>query len=158
MVDMLDAMQQLMTGDLEYFDPAFLSELGNCWDLTHPDLRQAEDNAWQGMIDFFENDGWNPYDPWGIDGTSDQWHEDNATAQDFHGILVLEPCNYASNIAFCHASTELCHTRANLSMSQGGFHTYCTYRYIRVIRHPPNSDSLLTVRNISYLSANVRYL
>ena len=120
MVDMLDAMQQLMTGDLEYFDPAFLSELGNCWDLTHPDLREAEDNAWQGMIDFFENDGWNPYDPWGIDGTSDQWHEDNATAQDFHGILVLEPCNYASNIAFCHAATELCHTRANLSMSQGG--------------------------------------
>ena len=71
MVDMLDAMQQLMTGDLEYFDPAFLNELGQCWDDTHPDLRQAEDNAWQGMIDFFENDGWG-IDPWGINGTTDQ--------------------------------------------------------------------------------------
>ena len=32
------------------------------------------------MIDYFENDGWG-LDPWGVDGTSDQWHEDNATAQ-----------------------------------------------------------------------------
>ena len=71
MVDMLDAMQQLMTGDLEYFDPAFLDELGKCWDDTHPDLRVAQDNAWQGMIDFFENDGWG-LDPWGINGTADQ--------------------------------------------------------------------------------------
>ena len=26
-IDMLDAMQQLLTGDAEYFDPAFLEEL-----------------------------------------------------------------------------------------------------------------------------------
>ena len=47
MVDMLDAMQQLMTGDLRYFDPEFLDRLGKCWDNTHPDLRQSQDNAWQ---------------------------------------------------------------------------------------------------------------
>ena len=47
MVDMLDAMQQLMTGDLQYFDPEFLDRLGKCWDSTHPDLRQSQDNAWQ---------------------------------------------------------------------------------------------------------------
>ena len=45
MVDMLNAMQQLMTGDPEYFDTAFLDELGQCWDDTHPDLRQAEDQG-----------------------------------------------------------------------------------------------------------------
>ena len=38
--------------------------------------------------------------------------------QDFHGILILEPCNYASNIAFCHAATEMCNSGAELSMSQ----------------------------------------
>ena len=32
------------------------------------------------MIDYYENDGWG-LDPWGVDGTADQWHEDNATAQ-----------------------------------------------------------------------------
>ena len=47
MVDMLDAMQQLMTGDLQYFDPEFLDRLGECWDSTHPDLRRSQDNAWQ---------------------------------------------------------------------------------------------------------------
>ena len=36
----LDVMQQLMTGDEEFFDPAYLDELGQCWDDTHPDLRQ----------------------------------------------------------------------------------------------------------------------
>ena len=45
MVDMLNAMQQLMTGDQEYFDTPFLDELGQCWDDTHPDLRQAEDQG-----------------------------------------------------------------------------------------------------------------
>ena len=36
----LDVMQQLMTGDEEFFDPAYLAQLGQCWDDTHPDLRQ----------------------------------------------------------------------------------------------------------------------
>ena len=46
-IDMLDAMQQLMTGDAEYFDQAFLNELRACWDETHPDLASAQDSAWQ---------------------------------------------------------------------------------------------------------------
>ena len=42
--DALDVMQQLMTGDEEYFDPAYLTELGQCWDDTHPDLRQGRNS------------------------------------------------------------------------------------------------------------------
>ena len=53
-----------------------------------------------------------------FNGIDPQWHEDNATVQDFHNILILEPCNYASNIAFCHAATEMCYSSANLSMSR----------------------------------------
>ena len=45
---MLDAMQQLMTGDATFFDAAFLAELRACWDETHPDLATAQDSAWQG--------------------------------------------------------------------------------------------------------------
>ena len=37
----LDVMQQLMTGDEEFFDPAYLEKLGQCWDDTHPELRQG---------------------------------------------------------------------------------------------------------------------
>ena len=46
--DALDVMQQLMTGDEKYFDPAYLTELGQCWDDTHPDLRQARNSNYFG--------------------------------------------------------------------------------------------------------------
>jgi hypothetical protein len=40
--DMLDAMQQLMTGDPVYFDPEYRDSLQMCWDKIHPDLRQSQ--------------------------------------------------------------------------------------------------------------------
>ena len=37
--------------------------------------------------------------------------------QDFHGIVIYEPCNYASNLAYYHVATEVCHNAGNLFMS-----------------------------------------
>ena len=48
MIDMLNSMQQLLTGEESYFDPLFLEELQMCWETTHPDLKRAQDAAWQG--------------------------------------------------------------------------------------------------------------
>ena len=76
---MLDAMQQLMSGGGSFFDPDFLHDLAHCWDDTHPNLTQANDNAWKGMMEFFENDGYGN-DSWG-GCCNDLWNEDNATAQ-----------------------------------------------------------------------------
>ena len=90
---MLNAMQQLMDGGAEYFDPTFLNNLGDCWDLTDPQLRNASDRAWQGLIDYFDNDGYG-VDAWG--SLRGNWLEYNPTAQDFRSILIHEPCNYAS--------------------------------------------------------------
>ena len=90
---MLNAMQQLMNGQAEYFDPAFLNTLKDCWDMTEPHLRNASDRAWQGFIDYFDNDGYG-MDAWGE--TRWPFVEYNPTAQDFHSILIHEPCNYAS--------------------------------------------------------------
>ena len=91
-VDMLDAMQQLMTGDLEYFDPAFLEDLTKCWDDTEPNLRQTQDNAWQGMIDLYENDGWG-VDPWGINGTADQGVNSTHVQQNVQPNFVSSYCH-----------------------------------------------------------------
>ena len=60
---MLDAMQQLMTGDAEFFDQAFLEELRACWDETHTDLASAQDSAWQvtrytGRMGWMANRKW----------------------------------------------------------------------------------------------------
>ena len=49
-VEMLDAMQQLMTGDTAFFDAAFLGELRACWDDAHPDLATSQDSAWQASL------------------------------------------------------------------------------------------------------------
>ena len=93
-VDMLNAMQQLLVGGSEYFDPVFVNTLGDCWDLTDPQLRTASDKAWQGFIDYFENDGYG-VDAWG-EYPWPSFVEYNPTVQDFHNILIHEPCNYAS--------------------------------------------------------------
>ena len=66
-------------------------------------------------MDFFENDGYDN-ETWG--GCCDDiWNEDNATAQDFLGMVIYEPCNYASNLAYYHLATEVCHSAGSLSMS-----------------------------------------
>ena len=97
--------------------PAFLHDLAHCWDDTHPNLTQANNNAWKGLMEFFQNDGYDN-ETWG--GCCDDiWNEDNATAQDFLGMLIYEPCNYASNLAYYHLATEVCHSAGagSLSMS-----------------------------------------
>ena len=116
MIDMLNSMQQLLTGDASYFDPLFIEELQACWEDTHPDLKEAQDAAWQGMIDYFEMDGFGN-DTWGNRKPNEIWFENNATAQD-NGIIIYEPCNYASNIAYYHPATEMCQSRENLRISE----------------------------------------
>ena len=117
-VDMLNAMQQLMTGGSEYFDPAFLNTLKNCWDETDSDLTDASNGAWQGLIDYFDNDGYES-DTWG--SVNGSWYEYNPRPQDFHGMIIYEPCNYASNMAYYHDATEMCHNRDRISMSRDSF-------------------------------------
>ena len=111
---MLDGMQQLMTGDSTYFDSAYLEELAECWENTDPDLIQANDGAWRGLAEFWNNDGYGT-DPWG--GVDTNFREENATAQDYLGMVVYEPCNYASNLPNLKIATEMCKV-GNLSMSR----------------------------------------
>ena len=104
MRDMLDAMQQLMTGGSTYFDTAHLEELAECWENTNPDLIQANDEAWRGLAEFFNSDGYGT-DPRVGDDTN--FKEDNTTVQDYLGMVIYEPCNYASNMAYVHLATEI---------------------------------------------------
>ncbi len=68
-----------------------------------------QDKAWQGTIDYFTNDGYGT-DPWGSRDTA--YREENATAQALHGVVIYEPCNYASNVVYYHVSTEVCYRRS----------------------------------------------
>lgn len=115
---MLNAMQQLMTGHGEYFNPIFLNLLKDCWDNADPNLRNASNSAWRGLLDYCDNDGFGK-DPWGSD--RGPWHEYNPTIQHFHEMVIYEPCNYASNIAYYHDVTEMCHHKNKLSMSRESY-------------------------------------
>ena len=75
-----------------------------------------QDIAWSGLVDFFENDGFEE-DKWGGTVTVPAYHEYNVSTQS-DGVVIYEPCNYASNIAYYHDATEMCRNAGQLSMSR----------------------------------------
>ena len=107
-----------MTGDSEYFDPIFLNVLKDCFDKTDSDLREATNRAWRGLIDYCDNDGYGS-DPWG--SVPGPWYEYHATTTNFHEMIIYEPCNYVSPVAYYHAATEMCHNENKLAMSRDSY-------------------------------------
>ena len=75
-----------------------------------------QDIAWSGLVDFFENDGFEE-DKWGGTVTVPAYHEYNVSTQT-DGVVIYEPCNYASNVAYYHDATEMCNNAGQLSMSR----------------------------------------
>ncbi|KAF2365482.1 hypothetical protein FHG87_003766, partial [Trinorchestia longiramus] len=104
MLQMLDAMQRLLTGGGEY-DREYYADLRDCMDSFDPLLTASQDHAWQSIIDYWLSNG-TETDSWG--GRPTQYIEQNATESDFLGMIVYEPCNYASNVAYYHDTTEIC--------------------------------------------------
>ena len=37
-----------------------------------------------------------------------RWFEKNCTVQEYGNMPIWEPCNYASNLAYYHTTTEIC--------------------------------------------------
>lgn len=107
-LDMLDMMQQLMTGGGE-FDRNFIKETRSCMATFDPQLPYVNDAIWQGIIDYWDMGG-NPDDRWGT--TASTFVECNVTVSPFRNMVVYEPCNSASNIAYYHLLNEVCNRRA----------------------------------------------
>ncbi len=59
------------------------------------------------MVAFSDNDGFAD-DKWGGTVSIPHYFETNRTAQDYHNIMIYEPCNYVSNVAYYHVATEIC--------------------------------------------------
>ncbi|XP_018010700.1 uncharacterized protein LOC108668079 isoform X2 [Hyalella azteca] len=107
MVTMLDAMEVMMTGQPLY-DREYLAELFRCMDTFDHRLVTSQNNAWQGMIDYWlagggVDDVWGEYEP--------GYYERNVTTTDVFNMTIYEPCNYASNMATYHPVTEICYRR-----------------------------------------------
>ncbi len=126
-------METFMTGKPEFADMAFYDEFVGCMNSIDPTLLTSVGAQWDGMLAFAAAGG-DPAngDPWpecnstliSTDGmaqdTRGVWFEYNCTVQEYGDMLIFEPCNYASNLAYYHTVTEICgHKSWTLDMEDG---------------------------------------
>jgi len=105
MLSVLDSMQRLMSGRDQFFDRYLYFEMRNCMHDFDESLPASQDSNWQGILDYWASNG-TADDPWG--GKPTWFHEKNATETDLSGMIIYEPCNYASNVAYYHSMLEFC--------------------------------------------------
>merc|ERR1711997_1316646 len=104
--DALDGVSVYMTGEPS-FDQDFYDELVACMNVIDPRLVQSVGAQWDGMIEYSSPLG-GPDDHWNQCGTERKWFEKNCTVQEYGQMPIWEPCNYASNLAYYHTTTEIC--------------------------------------------------
>ena len=109
MMRMFDALQEMMTGE-KLFNRKLFQEYQLCMRSFDSKLPESHDNAYNGLIDFWNSRGFKD-DPWG--GTSTDLVEKNVTAMTLHGMEIYEPCNTISNLAFYSVAHEVCVSRRN---------------------------------------------
>jgi hypothetical protein len=142
-------------------------------------LPSSQDNAWKGMLDYFNSNGtshdyMNQTDYWG-GCTPDtpntrcdvgDYKEDTVSYFGEEKMIIYEPCNYASNVAYYHSATRICdypdwsvdddqikgQKRAFATLAMGsamwhGSHTYVGYSFdnnmIAVISYLAHQSSVV---------------
>lgn len=122
MKKMLDDMEVHFNGRLASYDEVYFAKLNDCmakYDDTL--LIDSQNNAWKGMMTYFQSNGTSQdymgqTDHWG-GCTPDtpntrcdvgDYKEDTSVFFGKEKMIVYEPCNYSSNIAYYHAATRVC--------------------------------------------------
>lgn len=117
-------MQVFFAGSGEY-DPVYFAKLQTCLGKFNDTTTiNSQDSAWEGMGDYFKSNGtahdyMNQTDYWGgcVPGNGTRCPVGNYEeylankAGGMFGadkMVVYEPCNYASNVAYYHAATRIC--------------------------------------------------
>lgn len=109
MLNVLDAMEHMMTGTSE-FDRLFYQNLHDCMTSFDASLPMIQNAAWQGFIDYW-NMGGTPSDPWG--GFPTNYSEHNISTTNLYGMVIFEPCDYSSNMAYYHDVMEFCNKKSS---------------------------------------------
>ena len=108
-MDALNGIQAFMEAGQPVYDQVFYEELVQCLNQLDSRLFQSVGSQWDGMI-AFANAGGNPAnnDTWHTCNERGKWFEYNCTVQEYGGMPIFEPCNYASNVAYYHTAVEIC--------------------------------------------------
>jgi len=102
----LDGVQTVMTGPGVYNRPQFQTIVSALTQFD-PQLYHSQENGWRGLVAYYQEGG-GVADPWG--STPSNLTERNSTLLKlpYHQtLLVFEPCNFASNIAYYHMNIAL---------------------------------------------------
>ena len=106
------------------FDPIYYEKLKTCFNDNDDKLMDSQNAAWTGMYQFFKQNGTDS----DYQGNPDHWGQcddknrrdictiDPHTADVVHGpalfgdeeMIIYEPCNYVSNVAYYHSATRIC--------------------------------------------------
>jgi len=117
-------MAEFFEGPGSVYDPEYYASLTQCfqkWDDTL--MVQAHSDAWEGVMKYYQTNGTDS----DYMGKPDHWggcqpetdprckHGDYIESKQGKqaifgegGVLIYEPCNYSSNIAFYRAATRIC--------------------------------------------------
>lgn len=115
---MLDDMEVYFNGQGSKFDDKFYGKLLTCLGKYEDDiLVQSQDFAWKGLRDYYFTNGTDA----DYLGRSDHWNEEKPGTGNvvwaeayqnkpkyFGDVLIYEPCDYASNVAYYHSVMRLC--------------------------------------------------
>jgi len=106
MLAVLDSVQAVMTGQTQYDRRQFQAIVHSLIDFD-PQLYHSQENGWRGMLAYYQAGG-GVGDRWG--GNPSRFMERNTTKlllPNSQNLLVFEPCNFASNIAYYHMNIAL---------------------------------------------------
>lgn len=125
MVQFLDDMESHYKGGDAQFNRVFLNDLTECLTMWDDDVMlKSQEAAWHGINDYWLTNGTDGPDS---RGKADHWgqcsiyskndgncghrnwlrHTDKETFGS-EKIIMYEPCNYVSNIAYYHSTTRMC--------------------------------------------------
>ena len=106
----LDDLQEHFDGPGKRFDQHYYNKLNACFRKFNDTLLlKAQNQMWKGQIDYWLSNGTDfnyegKPDHWGQkvvddpDGAFIEYHQGKSTAIGRYGMMIYEPCNYASNI------------------------------------------------------------
>lgn len=112
----LDSMAHVMEGPGSLFPRKQFAHISESMAWLDPGLAQSQEQGWRGVITYYVMGG-GTGDAWGSNTTP--YSEYNATVFPLAGggsILVYEPCNYASNVAYYHLAVSLASPRHQWSL------------------------------------------
>lgn len=110
----LDDMQSFFDGKNSTYDESYYSKLVQCMNKYNDTLLfKSQNQAWKGQIDYWLSNGTSKdsegqVDHWGQilvhDATMayNEYRQNKSRSMGRYNMLIYEPCNYVSNIAYYH--------------------------------------------------------